>query len=122
MTTAATTPLTFEDGYHRLQQIADRLNQEDVPVSEMCDLFAEGKGLEQALTDYLDTQKARVEAIKNGEGVQAFTIAGQSGAPEPSQGQPASGPVGLKDTTVDSSDFVPASTVDARVADDEIPF
>ena len=66
--------MTFESGYDRLQQVATRLNEENVPVSEMCDLFAEGKGLEQALTAYLDQQRARVEAIQNGEGVRQFTI------------------------------------------------
>jgi exodeoxyribonuclease VII small subunit len=76
MTEPATTTLTFEDGYERLQRIATRLNQEDVPVSEMCDLFEQGKDLEQALTAYLDTQKARVEAIQNGEGVRRFSITG----------------------------------------------
>jgi exodeoxyribonuclease VII small subunit len=98
-----TTSLTFEAGYERLQQIAGRLNQEDVPVSEMCDLFAEGKGLEQALTDYLDTQRSRVEAIQNGEGVRAFTIASQTPVP-----------------AVETSGPVPRSGVGAT--DDDIPF
>lgn len=79
------TTLTFEAGYDRLQQVATRLNEENVPVSEMCDLFAEGKGLEQALTGYLDGQRARVDAIQNGDGVRQFTIvstaAAATGAP-----------------------------------------
>lgn len=70
------TQLTFEQGYERLQQIAARLGDDDVPVSEMCDLFAEGKGLEQALSGFLDTQRARVEAIERGEGVREFRISG----------------------------------------------
>lgn len=68
------TELTFESGYQRLQAIAARLNEEEVPVSEMCDLFAEGKGLEKALTAYLDEQRERIEAIERGEGVRAFKI------------------------------------------------
>lgn len=76
-----TATLTFEEGYARLQQIAARLNQEDVPVSEMCDLFAEGKGLEQALGEYLDQQRARIEAIETGEGVRAFRITAQASTP-----------------------------------------
>ena len=47
----------------------------------MCDLFAEGKGLEQALTAFLDTERARVEAIERGEGVHAFRIS--RAAPDP---------------------------------------
>jgi exonuclease VII small subunit len=68
------TALTFETGYDRLQSISQRVTSEDVPVSEMCDLFAEGKGLQTALTEYLDQQKSRVEAIERGEGIQAFRI------------------------------------------------
>jgi len=74
------TELSFEDGYQRLQEIAARLNVDEVPVSEMCDLFAEGKGLEIALTGFLDTQRERVEAIEQGEGIRAFRI---SRTPEP---------------------------------------
>ncbi len=87
---ATPTPVTFEEGYERLQRIATRLNQEDVPVSEMCELFEQGKGLEQALTAYLDTQRARVEAIQNGEGIRAFKIAsGPPSAPVNSGSGPA---------------------------------
>jgi exodeoxyribonuclease VII small subunit len=74
--TETATEVTFEAGYERLQKIAARLNQEEVPVSEMCALFAEGKGLESALTGFLDTQQAQVEAIERGEGVRAFRIVG----------------------------------------------
>ena len=66
--------ITFEDGYGRLQGIAERLNSDEVPVHEMCDLLAEGTGLHQALSSYLGEQKERVEAIERGEGVQAFRI------------------------------------------------
>jgi exodeoxyribonuclease VII small subunit len=71
-----TKKLTFEAGYERLQTIAARLNENEVPVSEMCDLFAEGKGLERALTTYLDEQRERVESIERGEGIRAFQITG----------------------------------------------
>lgn len=73
--------ITFEAGYARLQQIAARLAAQDVPVSEMCDLFAEGKGLQHALTAYLDTQRARVEAIERGEGIPPFSISTDITAP-----------------------------------------
>ena len=81
--TTDTTELTFEAGYERLQQIAARLNEDEVPVSEMCDLFAEGKGLEIALTGFLDTQRERVEAIERGEGIRAFRINRTSGSRSP---------------------------------------
>lgn len=75
------TQVTFEDGYRRLQGIAERLNSDEVPVHEMCDLFAEGTGLHQALSGYLREQKARVEAIERGEGVQPFRIVAPGGPP-----------------------------------------
>jgi exodeoxyribonuclease VII small subunit len=123
MTETATTSLTFEDGYERLQRIATRLNQEDVPVSEMCDLFEQGNDLEQALTAYLDTQKARVEAIQSGEGVRQFTITGGQAAERPTGG---SGPTQTAaartdEIPVDTADFVP-TTLGATAADDDIPF
>ncbi|MGO9321727.1 MAG: exodeoxyribonuclease VII small subunit [Solirubrobacteraceae bacterium] len=107
---SATKELTFEAGYERLRTIAERINKEEVPVSEMCDLFAEGKGLEQALTGYLDTQTQRVQAIERGEGVQAFRIV----APVPSG----------SDLPIDD-DFVPAPVAPERTpapGDDDIPF
>jgi exodeoxyribonuclease VII small subunit len=96
-----TNELTFEAGYERLTAIAERLNQEEVPVSEMCDLFAEGKGLEQALTGYLDTQSQRVEEIERGEGIQAFRIV----APAPDGGRVSPG----DELGLDDHDFEPAS-------------
>jgi exodeoxyribonuclease VII small subunit len=76
------TDITFETGYRRLQDIAERLGSDEVPVHEMCDLFAEGKGLEQALGTYLAEQKARVEAIERGEGMRAFRVVPPGGAAE----------------------------------------
>jgi exodeoxyribonuclease VII small subunit len=76
--------VTFEKGYRRLQEISERVNSEEVPVHEMCDLFAEGKGLALALAGYLEEQKARVEAIERGEGIKAFRVVppGEETAPE----------------------------------------
>jgi exodeoxyribonuclease VII small subunit len=74
VSTPASAELTFEDGYTRLQAIATRLGSDDVPVSEMVDLYAAGKALEAALLSYLDEAKGRIEAIERGEGVQQFRI------------------------------------------------
>ena len=83
------TDITFEAGYRRLQDIAGRLGSDEVPVHEMCDLFAEGKGLEQALGDYLAQQKERVEAIERGEGMRAFRVVPPGGAPAAEPGEAA---------------------------------
>lgn len=110
-----TQSITFEDGYSRLQEIADRLTSDEVPVHEMCELFSEGKGLEQALTGYLDDQKSTVEAIDRGEGIRAFRVV----APEPDED------VEFDDDDGDASArpsgrFTPQSS--ARGPDDDIPF
>lgn len=79
-----TSSITFETGYRRLQEISERVNSDEVPVHEMCDLFAEGKGLATALTSYLDEQKARVDAIERGDEIHAFKVVAPSGeAKEP---------------------------------------
>lgn len=80
--------ITFEQGYRRLKEIAERVSSDEVPVHEMCDLFAEGKGLDQALTGYLAEQKARIEAIERGEEFQTFRIV----PPEPGQAGASAGP------------------------------
>ena len=68
------TPITFEKGYRRLQEISERVSSDEVPVHEMCELFAEGKGLERALSGYLAEQRSRVESIDRGEEIRAFRI------------------------------------------------
>jgi exodeoxyribonuclease VII small subunit len=79
--------ISFEDGYRRLQAIAEEVNQTEVPVDRMGDLFAEGRGLEKALTDHLTAQKARIERIEKGDEIQAFHITSENGkstkAPDP---------------------------------------
>lgn len=73
--------ITFEAGYRRLQDISERVNSDEVPVHEMCDLFAEGKGLATALSGYLDQQKERVDAIERGDEIQAFKVVAPAGEP-----------------------------------------
>jgi exodeoxyribonuclease VII small subunit len=78
------TTITFEEGYRRLQEIAEEVNETEVPVDRMGDLFAEGKGLDKALTDHLAQQKERIEKIERGDEVQAFRISspGSESPPE----------------------------------------
>ncbi|MEX2107987.1 MAG: hypothetical protein WD827_03770 [Solirubrobacterales bacterium] len=76
------TTITFGKGYERLQEIADEVNQAEIPVDVLGDRFAEGKGLEKALSDYLAGEKARIEQIEKGEEIQAFRIVGESGEGE----------------------------------------
>lgn len=122
MRTPTTTPseITFEAGYRRLQEIAERVGSEEVPVHEMCDLFAEGKGLDQALTGYLAEQKTRVEAIERGEGIQAFRIVAPAADAQDDDGLPS---VPRSEVPVDTADFAPAVPQrPVTPADDDIPF
>lgn len=82
------TPITFEKGYRRLQEISERVSSDEVPVHEMCELFAEGKGLERALSVYLAEQRSRVECIERGEEIRAFKVvppADAAATPEPGE-------------------------------------
>lgn len=108
------TALTFEQGYDRLQTISQRVTSEEVPVAEMCDLFAEGKGLEKALSAYLDDQKSRVEAIERGEGVQAFRIV----APSTSDSDDDAAPI-VPEPTAD--DFTASAAKPSPPVDDDLP-
>lgn len=114
------TALTFEEGYTRLQTIAKRVTSDEVPVAEMCDLFAEGKGLQKALTEYLDEQKGRIEDIERGEGIQAFRVVAPPGDTPRATAKPAEEPE-LGAATRDVRDFQPAAPQTAA-GDDDIPF
>jgi exodeoxyribonuclease VII small subunit len=111
------TALTFEEGYSRLQTIAKRVTSEEVPVAEMCDLFAEGKGLQKSLTVYLDEQKSRVEAIERGEGIQAFRIVAPSDDKDAVDERDAA-----PGAEAPEDDFGPSAPPASAPADDDIPF
>lgn len=109
--------ITFEEGYDRLKQIGERVNSDAVPVHEMVELFAEGKGLDQSLTAYLTEAKSRVEAIERGEGdVHQFTITA------PSDGDDNATATARSDAPLGGGDFSAAPAPAASAADDDIPF
>jgi exodeoxyribonuclease VII small subunit len=99
-------PITFEDGYRRLQEITEKVNQAEVSVDRMTDLFAEGKGLDGAVTNHLAEQKARIERIERGEEVQAFRVVSP-----PDEGE--------RSSRASTGALEPAPI---RSADDDIPF
>jgi exodeoxyribonuclease VII small subunit len=121
------TSLTFEAAYDRLHQIQTRVTSEEVPVAEMCDLFAEGKGLQQACMTYLDEQKSRVEDIERGEGIQAFRIVAPSdGDSRATSNDDASrGEIEFADDDFElepASPPAPPASAPASSAEDDIPF
>src|SRR5215218_9126700 len=116
------TALTFEEGYTRLQIIAKRVTSDEVPVAEMCDLFAEGKGLQKALTEYLDEQRGRIEDIERGEGIQAFRVVAPSSGIAPTAARPADAEPVFGAAAPGSGDFEPAPPKPTTPDDDDIPF
>lgn len=118
--------ITFEKGYLRLQEIAEEVNRAEVPVDRMGDLFAEGKGLEKALTDHLEGQKARMERIERGEEVQAFRITSENGDTAGDSGEDFRGAGGTfgndsNETGSAGSDLLDAGESGAT-DDDQLPF
>ena len=96
------TTITFSKGYERLQEIANEVNQAEIPVDVLGDRFAEGKGLEKALNDYLAGERARIEQIERGEEVQPFEIVSESAGREAGEADS-----GANESNGDSSDRLP---------------
>jgi exodeoxyribonuclease VII small subunit len=111
------TAVTFERGYEQLKNIVDRLDADDVSVHESCELFAQGKGLENALRSYLTEQKGKLDDIEAGKNLPEFRIVAPDDGPA----------VRAVDVSDFDSDVVlaplpPVPPVVMPSADDEIPF
>lgn len=114
MSDARLTEVTFEAGYEELKGIVARLDADDVTVHEMCELFARGKGLEQALRRYLTTQQSKLDEIEGGNNVPQFAIVAPSAPDE--DARPRADRV-----AVPAGSSGPPATP-SGVADDDIPF
>jgi exodeoxyribonuclease VII small subunit len=116
---ADATAVTFEDGYEQLKGIVTRLDADDVPVHESCELFAQGKGLEKALRSYLTEQKGKLDAIEAGQNLPEFRIVAPNAPDARSLAAPAAPPVDLSDF---GSPVPSQAPPQASPADDDIPF
>jgi exonuclease VII small subunit len=65
---------SFEAGYERMKQISASLESTDLSVSDMCQSYAEGKGLGKALLAYLDEREGELKEIDEGKNLPAFEI------------------------------------------------
>jgi exonuclease VII small subunit len=87
--------IVFEMGYERMKEIGARLDSGEVTVAEMCDLYAEGKGLGRALMEYLDEREGELQEIDEGRNLPRFRVVGPSEdppeAPAPKPNGTASG-------------------------------
>ena len=111
-TTEDPTKLDFETGYERLKGIGEKLEDPNVPVAQMCDLYAEGRGLGQALLGFLEEKETELEEIDAGKNLPAFEITATAAAPARD---------GDDDVPADTSDFDGAKA-GVGSGDDEIPF
>jgi exodeoxyribonuclease VII small subunit len=80
--------IVFEAGYERMKEIGARLDSGDVTVAEMCDLYAEGKGLGRALMEYLDEREGELQEIDEGRNLPRFKVVASSGQPEEAAAAP----------------------------------
>ena len=71
--------IVFEAGYERMKEIGGRLDSGDVTVAEMCDLYAEGKGLGRALMEYLDEREGELQEIDEGRNLPRFKVVSTAG-------------------------------------------
>jgi exodeoxyribonuclease VII small subunit len=74
--------IAFETGYERMKEIGARLDSGEVTVAEMCDLYAEGKGLGRALMEYLDEREGELQEIDEGRNLPRFKVVATSGQPD----------------------------------------
>jgi exodeoxyribonuclease VII small subunit len=88
-TASQPTQVVFEGGYERLKEIGARLDAGDVTVAEMCDLYAEGKGLGRALMEYLDEREGELKEIDEGRNLPRFRVVAPS---DPAAEEPAALP------------------------------
>jgi exodeoxyribonuclease VII small subunit len=72
--TAGPAKVTFEDGYERMKEISAKLESADLTVAEMCQSYAEGKGLGKALLAYLDEREGELKEIDEGKNLPAFEV------------------------------------------------
>jgi exodeoxyribonuclease VII small subunit len=101
--------ITFEDGYERMKQISARLESPDLTVAEMCESYAEGKGLGKALLAYLDEREGELEEIDEGKNLPAFEVIAKTNGSAAGE---------LDAPSASDSDRAPGS----GVPEDEIPF
>jgi exonuclease VII small subunit len=101
--------ISFEDGYERMKQISASLESTDLTVSEMCQSYAEGKGLGKALVAYLDEREGELKEIDEGKNLPAFEIIATKN-PVPSGGVEPTGPPDL------------GPSAGSGASEDEIPF
>jgi hypothetical protein len=92
-----------------MKQISASLESTDLTVSEMCQSYAEGKGLGKALLAYLDEREGELKEIDAGENLPAFEIIATKNDASSGSAEPAG-----------SSDLGPAAG--RRGSEDEIPF
>ena len=68
------TPITFEQGLARLSDIVRQVESESVPIGTAIELVREGRGIERALREYLDTCQGELAEIEAAEAPATFRV------------------------------------------------
>ena len=79
--TESPSKVTFEAGYERMKEISARLESGELSVAELCESYAEGKGLGKALLAYLDEREGELKEIDEGKNLPAFEVIANTEAP-----------------------------------------
>lgn len=62
---------TFEEDMERLEEIAEEMEEGDVPLEKLCALFDEGTRLSESLKKRLEAASCRLKIVSEGaEGIQ----------------------------------------------------
>ena len=122
ISTAEPERLTYEEAQAEVRRIVARLDEDDVPVSEICELTARGKALVAVQRSYLAEQQARIEEIEAGENLPPFEIVASLSQPA-ATAAPAAGADEAGSTPEPTVEVKPpASKPGPPPADDDIPF
>lgn len=109
--TADPQEIAFEAGYEKMKQISSDLEGSELSVAEMCDRYAEGKGLGKALLGYLDEREGELKEIDEGKNLPQFTVTAT--AKTDTLGE---------DAQADTSDFAGSEPAAVGASDNDIPF
>lgn len=69
---------TFEEELARLEELAERMEQGELPLDELMSAYEEGSKLSKSLTERLNKAKARLNEVKSGKNGEAEVVAGNA--------------------------------------------
>ncbi|MDD3214674.1 MAG: exodeoxyribonuclease VII small subunit [Eubacteriales bacterium] len=71
---------TFEEELVRLEELAEKMEQGELPLDELMNAYEEGSKLSKSLSERLNRAKARLNEVKAGKNGEAEVAAGSAAA------------------------------------------